>query len=471
MMQLEGAPAVIEQAETTMLFDIATLVNAVYQLVIEPTKEGRVPKRITKKLYPLLKGIERSPYMNDDDLYMDMLFEIMNILHIIKVVAPPVDSMKPRIEVGGGLTAWAEQDIAGQTRILLDHWQKNPRWEDVGELSTYNEQVDDDGGNISTRSPFEAWDWGFSTDILAGRTTLLAHLHEHIPGQWYNVNALLRDIWQANPLGSRRSMSAQARKTEERKAKESYKRWYNYNAINYISMLSSSLHELGIIDLGLKKIENEDDLMALDAFCITPLGAQMLGSKGAQIPDMTGTTSSSSTPDDANKTNTRSLIVQPSFEILQLQHDLPTLYRILPFTQVKQISVASQFMLSQTALHRGIAAGKTVAQVIQILEEHSQKELPQNVLYTLQDWAKLYKETRLSMVMLIEAPNESVAKHIASQTRFQRWNVRELAPCILALNGDANPQEVRNALEKIGVTIHFIGNFPKSSKSNSDGYY
>jgi len=452
-MQLETAPAVIEQAETTMIYDIATLVNAVYQLAIEPTKDGRVPKRITKKLYPQMKGMERTQYMGDNDMYVDMLFEIMIAMHLITVVKPPVDNIKARLQVGGKIAAWAECDVATQTYLLLDHWQKDLHWDDVGELSMSNDEWD---GDMSSRYEFESWNWGFSIDNLAARTTLLTHLREHVPGQWYSIDALLHDIWQANPLGSRRPMSAQARKSEEKKARESYKKWYNYNAINYVCMLNSSLHELGIVDLGFQKGTEEDDLHTPSAFRITPLGAQMLEGKRVPVTETTPT---------------RSLIVQPSFELLLLQLDLPTLYKILPFTQVKQISVASQLMLTQAALHRGMASGKTVDQIIQILEEHTQKALPQNVVYTLQDWSKLYKETRLSMIMLIETPNESIAKHIATQERFQRWNVREIAPCILALDGDANLQEVRNALEKAGVTIHLTGNFPKASRSSSEHYY
>lgn len=463
---LETAPAVIEQADTVMIYDIATLVNAVYQLSIEPTKDGRVPKRITKKLYPLLKGMARISYMSDNDEYVDMLFDIMKALHLIKEVKPPVDNMKSRFQAGNKLPMWTECNMAEQTRILLEHWQKNMHWDDSGELAELSMLDADDDGDVSYPGHFESWNWTFTINLLGGRTTLLTHLGDAIPGQWYSVNSLLREIWSVDPLSLRQRRSTLTRKTEEKKARESYGRWYKDNAIYYVSMLSSSLHELGLIDLGYEKSSDEDELHTPKAFRITTLGTQMLAGKRPQTTGPINTMTHATTI-----TNARSLIIQPSFEVLQLQLDLPTIYSVLPFTQVKQISQASQLMLSQTALHRGMATGKTITQIIQILEEHTQKALPQNVLYTLQDWAKLYKETRLSMVMLIEAPSESVTKQIAAQERFQRWNVREIAPCILILDGDASIQEVRNALEKTGVTIHLTGNFPRASRSSSDEYY
>ncbi len=462
---LETAPAVVEPADTTMIYDIATLINAVYQLMIEPTKEGRVPKRIAKKLYPLMKGMERTYYLSDNDEYLDMLFAIMQSMHLVKEIQPPVDSMKARFHVGDRIVEWGELDVAGQTQALLEQWQKNLHWDDVGELAIPGEMLGgrDDDFEFSSRFRFDSWELAYSTDNLAARTTLLTHLRTCLPGRWYEVDTLLKEIWQVSPLGSRRSMSAQMRRAEEKKARESYPKWYRNNALNYVSMLNSSLHELGIVDLGYKKNASaQDDLErhTPDAFQVTALGTEMLKE----------TKRASSTPavDSAGR---RSLIVQPTFELLLLQPDLPTLYSILPFTQVNQISTASRLTLSQASLHRGMAAGKTVAQIIQILEEHTQKELPQNVLYTVQDWAKLYKETRLSMVMLIETPNEQIARHIAAQERFLLWNVREIAPCILTLDGDANLQEVRNALEKTGVTIQLTGAFPKSSRSSNDRYY
>ncbi len=461
---LETAPATIEQAETTMVYDVATLINAVYQLMIEPTKEGRVPKRIAKKLYPLMKGMERTSYLGENDEYLDMLFAILQGMHLVQQTRPPVDGVKSRFQVGDKITEWAELDVAGQTRALLEHWQRELNWDDVGELDMPSDILGErDDFDFGSRFGFDMWNLAYSTDNLAARTTMLSHLCTCLPGQWYSVDTLLKDIWQMNPLGSRRSMSAQMRKSEEKKARESYSRWYKSNALNYVSMLSSSLHELGLLDLGYKKPQDDEDGVenhSPEAFQITSLGAAMLnGTKRSPVSEAGGAGDS------------HSLIVQPSFELLLLQPDLPTLYSILPFTQANQISTASRLTLTQNSLLRGMATGMTVAQIIQVLEQHAQKELPQNVLYTLQDWAKLYKETRLSMVMLIETPNEQVARQIAAQERFQRWHVREIAPCILTLDGDASLQEVRNALEKTGVTIQFTGTFPKSTKSSNDRYY
>ena len=98
------------------------------------------------------------------------------------------------------------------------------------------------------------------------------------------------------------------------------------------------------------------------------------------------------------------LIVQPNYEILLMQPDLPTLYSILPFTQVKQINLVSTLTLTQSALIRAIQNGLRTEEILTTLKNLSQKELPQNIIYTLQDWGKQYKQASISHVVLLELP-------------------------------------------------------------------
>jgi hypothetical protein len=153
-----------------------------------------------------------------------------------------------------------------------------------------------------------------------------------------------------------------------------------------------------------------------------------------------------------------------------LQRDTPTLYSLLPFAQLDQVGVVSHLTLSKTSLHHGMSAGMNLEQIIQVLTRHSSNELPQNVAYTLNDWAKLYKESRLSMALLIEAPSEDVAQHLCSLDKFAQWGIRQLTPTILSLNGNVPLQQVRTALEREGITIHLSGSFPASVRAERHYY-
>ncbi len=226
-------------------------------------------------------------------------------------------------------------------------------------------------------------------------------------------------------------------------------------------MLDSTLRDLGLVAVGYETAPTQGQYHNPIMFMLSELTATLFstGGQNTQVSEHTNN----------EKGSQRFLIVQPSFELLLLQPHLPTLYGMLPFVQVNQIGVASRLTLTRTSLLRGMAAGYNIEQIIQVLEEHSQKELPQNVVYTLRDWARQYKETRVSQVLLLEVSSEDIIAQLCASPKFQGFGIRLLAPFMLAVNGDIDLRELRNALEKEGIAPHLVGNF--SSRSSSRSYY
>jgi hypothetical protein len=155
--------------------------------------------------------------------------------------------------------------------------------------------------------------------------------------------------------------------------------------------------------------------------------------------------------------NGRSLIVQPSFELLLLQPDLSTVYSLLPFAQINQIGMASRLTLTRQSVLRGLEAGRNIEQIIKFLEEHSQKELPQNVVYTLRDWTKSYKEVSISQVLLLDVPDEAIANEICTSSKFKALGLRRIGPCVIAVDSDTTLQKLRSALEKEGIVVRISG--------------
>jgi Helicase conserved C-terminal domain len=130
---------------------------------------------------------------------------------------------------------------------------------------------------------------------------------------------------------------------------------------------------------------------------------------------------------------------------------------LLPFAQIDQVGVVSRLTLTRNSLLRGLEAGKNIEQILQILERRSQKELPQNVVYTLRDWTRLYKEVNISQVLLLEAPSETLANEIFSSPKLKAFGLRRLAPCIIAVSSDVGLQELRRTLDKEGIVVRISG--------------
>jgi hypothetical protein len=132
--------------------------------------------------------------------------------------------------------------------------------------------------------------------------------------------------------------------------------------------------------------------------------------------------------------------------------------------------MVSRLTLTRTSLLHGLEGGKNIEQVIHTLEEHSQKELPQNVVYTLNDWAKNFKDARISKVLLFEVSSEAIASELAALPKLVQLGVRQVAPCLLVLNGLTSLQDVRRILEKEGITVHLDSSLGTSSKHQSSTY-
>ena len=417
-------PAASRHSETVILYDMAFAISAIYQQTIEPTQVGRVPKRIATKIRANMRGQVRPDFQYEDN-YLEMLLEIARENRLLRLAKDPFPDVKDHYEPGEQLSWWSQLDSIGQTAHLLHHWKGSFRWEDL------------EGAH------YRAWD-PYSWRPMLGRAILLRHLAHHKPGRWYTVASLLQDIWNDDTFVMH-PQQPYARKAERRKTSDIHEKWERCDGETYIGMLSSTLHELGIVDLGYDRSTSLDTKTWQNpqTFMLTEFGASVLprvDEKPSLIID-----------------TARTLIVQPNFELLIMQPDMPTLYSLLPFAQLNQIGIVSRLTLNRASLLRALEGGKDVEQVIRVLEERSQKELPQNVVYSLNDWVRLYKGIGISQVLLFEVSSEAVAAEL-NASRFQDLHLRQLAPRVFVMGGEVNLKQVKQLFEKEGIVVKISGN-------------
>jgi XPB/Ssl2-like helicase family protein len=433
LVPLDTPPQSICKGDTLILYDLATIVGAMFQQNIEPTQADRVPKRITSKLQSLLQIKPRvQPYYEGDET-IDMLFSLAQKLGLVKHSKSSADGIKPRYVQGPQFEKWSLMNVIDQTHSLLEYWLEGHHWIDIA-------------GKNFDRSD------SYYLDILAGRKAIISFLCTCTPGQWYTIDSLLRTIKNHNPYVLRPRYAGMG-VSGFRNSRNMLANWYKSDGEVIIGMLSSTLHELGIVSLGYQKpqLSEKDEPTNPDAFMLTDLAITVLETAGEALY-------SSVIP-----ANERSLIVQPSFELLLLQPDMLTVYKLLPFAQVNQIAMVSRLTLTRNSALRGLESGRNIEQIIKILEEHSQKELPQNVLYTLRDWTKSYKEVTISQVLLIDVPSEAIANEICSSPKFKAFGLRKIAPCIIAADSSTSLSDLRRALDKEGIVVRISGDIVSKS--------
>ncbi len=423
-------PNTIHPGDAGVIYDLAIITGAIYQQTIEPTQAGKVPKRIASKIRPMLHGKERHRYAGDDDEYLDMLFSIAQELGIIRLAQPSLDGIKPHYEAGPQMEQWSKLDMAGQARRLLECWTKSFRWMDIVGIH------------------FKQWD-PYSWNPIKARASTLEHLQEALPGQWYSVSSLLQKIWDKDAF-ELRPIHYNVRRVDHTKSSALRAKWNSSEGEYYTGLLSSSLNEFGIVALGYRQYPSGEarDLKNPDAFMLTDLGHAALSKETkAQAP----------VSPLSNGNGPRPLVLQPNFELLLLHPDMPTLYSLLPFAQVNQVNMVSRLTLTRNSVLRGMETGLNLEKILHILEESCQKEVPQNVDYTLRDWVKLYKDVKISQVLLIEVSGDEIADELCASSKLKKYNLRKLGPNTLAVNGDINVTDLRHAFEKEGIAVRISG--------------
>jgi hypothetical protein len=441
LVALDEAPQRIHSGDSIMLYDLAAIIGSVYQQDIEPTQAGKVPKRIANKILPLLHGEPRVVYEGEDNYLLEMLFGIAQELQLLSISKSSFSEIKPHYEPGSRLKLWSQMDAREQTRHLLNNWLSSQHWIDIA------------GADFVEN-------YAYYLTYQAARNAVVSHLHNCKPGQWYSMESLLGTIKAENPF-ILRSQMYNAGFAHFRNRREILANWRKCDGEVLIGMLSSSLYELGIVAVGYtdEKMLDTEEPVNPDAFMVTDFGARVLLAEAkAALKKEGGLDLGEIRSSTAEFGAHRTLVVQPNFELLLLQPDVPTLYSVLPFAVVNQVGMVSRLTLTRPALLRSLRSGLTIDQILQTLEEHSQKEIAQNVSYTLRDWARLYKEVKISQVLLLEVATEAQADEMCASSKLQHeLDLRRIGPRAIAVGSDVTLQRLRSALDKEGIVANISG--------------
>jgi hypothetical protein len=441
LVPLETTPPLVHEAEGQILNDLAIIAGACYQQNVELTQGGYVPKRTANKIFPLLHGSRPDAY-GDGDHYLDILFRTAQQLGLLQLAE--IGGQKPRFMPGQDLAEWTTMDTTRQVQRWLELWWAtgNFFWVDLA------------------GEHFRPYEFGYYIDMRAARKSLTGYLAATCqPEQWYTLEAFLTNVKELKPqLLHPRGEHSAFDYGNVRSRKNALEFWDQTDGEIITGLLASTLHELGLVSLGY--IESPSpELLGFNpyAFKLTDLAARVWQETGGTV------VSASPLPE-------RSLIVQPNFELLLLQPDYPTLYQLLPFARVDQIEMVSRLTLTKESVRRGVEAGWSVERILQILQRLSQKDLPQNVLYTLQDWSRFYKAATISQVILLELSSETAADEICGSARLRNLELRRLGPLAVLVEGHVSLQVLRSTLEKEGVIAHIHGEILNARDFSSPSY-
>ncbi len=324
---------------------------------------------------------------------------------------------------GENFQRWSNNDCYLQVLRILHRWEHNQIWhDDVG-------------------ASYDPW-LAHYIHIGTAREITLRYLRECDPGIWYDVHSFVRTLYDNDPF----IMRPNHRNTGHGGfsiVDELRSHWFTTDGEIIIGILRSTLHEFGILSLGydLESMPQDTSKHNPTAFMLTELGAEVLKGKISKGYDASD----------------KSMIIQPNYEVLLMEPHMPSLYNLLRFTQVEQLGRASRFKLTRESILRAISDGFTSDEVVEFLQSHSQKEIAQNVVTTIHDWSRTYKEARLSQVVLIEVDSEDIARELLASKKLRDLGLRQIGPrALIAPEGKAL-SNIQRAIDKAGFGAHSTG--------------
>ena len=148
----------------------------------------------------------------------------------------------------------------------------------------------------------------------------------------------------------------------------------------------------------------------------------------------------------------RALVVQPNFQVLLMEPYMPAIYWLVRFAALEQMGRVSRFTLTREALQRGMADGTPIEDVLRFLQTHSQKSLPQNVIYTLRDWARQSqtREAPQPRVTLLEVNDEALAGELVTSPKLRAFRLRRVGPKAVAVPPEISLGDLHRALTRLG---------------------
>lgn len=402
-------PSFVCEGQPLLLYDLVVFLWHVSHLTVELTKNDSIALRVAKKVFSFLHILPREG--PEGDLRVDLLDYLAWYWDLEQKSAIP--DVKSHYVPGEGFDEWAQCDLATQVRLAFVWWLDSPEWVDLvasdcrtGEISKPREEA---------------------------RQDLVRALQALKPEQWYPVSDFLALLWES-------ALSSPVR------AEAARERWMRADGRMYQGMLASTLHELGIVTLGYHRSpETLDVRLQPDLLQLTQPGKDVLSSPLMDFP-----------PEETRRlAEDHPLVVQPNFEVILLSPDMQVLYCILPFVDIQQVERVSSLRLTQTALDNAMRQGQKNDHIIALLGRLAKKGLPQNVEYSLREWARNHLSAQLSQVLLVEVPTESAAQALRRLEGFGDLGARQIAPCCFAVN-PARLSDVRRFFFQNGISFRIV---------------
>jgi len=208
-------------------------------------------------------------------------------------------------------------------------------------------------------------------------------------------------------------------------------------AWNLVKWVRQRLYLLGMIDMGY------DGARRPVAMRLTHAGARLLGMDliGPVAPNSVG-----------------SIVVTPDFEVVlfptgddsQLVHDLDL------FCVRSKMGSVLHFAIDQDSIRRALKSGIALTDVLTVLENHSRTPVPQNVHFSIQDWAARAGLMRLSSKLVLSCDEPDTMRRFHQDPGARPYIARSVDDTSVKLKGRMTPKRCQALLRELGYLVDLV---------------
>ena len=205
-------------------------------------------------------------------------------------------------------------------------------------------------------------------------------------------------------------------------------------AWNLVRWVRQRLFIAGIIDLGY------DDTGRPVAMRLTPSGARLLNISEGDTDLATGS---------------GNILVMPDFEVVLFPSgdDAELIYDLDRFTAREKKGHSMHFRISEDSVVRGLRQGMRLQRIFDVLDECSQTPVPQNVRYSIRDWADRAGLMILNDAMVVSSNNVDTLKRFTQDPGVREYVKRRINENEVRLVDRMTPRRMQNLLRDLGYLI------------------
>jgi hypothetical protein len=204
-----------------------------------------------------------------------------------------------------------------------------------------------------------------------------------------------------------------------------------------VDYVLTRLYPLGVVDVAL----SADEPVGLR---LTELGRRLLSGERLAERDAEAAPSAEAT---------KPLVVNPDFEVLLFpEGDVNEIaHRLSRFASRTKSDEVAHYRITRDGIERAVVKGMAAADILDFLESHARAPVPQNVAYSIGEWARRVAFGTQREVVLLSMDDAAALDRVLAVPEVGRLLLERLSPTAASLRATISDWKVVESLRALGV--------------------